>query len=230
MNTFAPDGAPFAPDNALYRGWSRWWFWAWTSLCWVLLCLPVITAPAATLWLITQQRRYAAGEATLGPLETLRYLGRQLPRSMPLAGCHLGVAGLVIIGLFGPSPGGPYGWLVLITSVVVGVTWLLLVPWSLVIFERTARTVESLREAYRLALSRIELAVTGTVAILAAAAAVVFLATQVPYLGPLLIIALPAATAGLVIMLHDRAAEARDATSGPDRLRFGSFWLRKAHR
>ncbi|WP_336207598.1 hypothetical protein [Nonomuraea sp. LPB2021202275-12-8] len=200
----------FAPDGALLRGWSRWWFWTWTSCCWLLLSLPVITAPAATLWLIAQQRRHADGEAALGPRETLRFLvGRLLP-ALPLAGCHLGIAALVVIGLFGPSPGGPYGQLVLVTSVVAGVTWLLVAPWSAVIFERTGRTIPALRTAYRLALSRIELAVAATVAVIAAAAAGPFLATRVPYLGPLLTIALPAATASFVIMLRDRAAVVRD--------------------
>ncbi|MBF8184189.1 hypothetical protein ITP53_00180 [Nonomuraea sp. K274] len=200
----------FAPDGALLRGWSRWWFWAWTSCCWLLLCLPMITAPAATLWLIAQQRRYAGGEAALGPGETLRFVVRRLLPALPLAGCHLGVAVLVLIGLLGPSPGGPYGWLVLITSVVAGVTWLLVAPWSVVIFERTGRTVVALRMAYVLALSRVELAVTATAVVIAAAVAGPFLATQVPYAGPLLVIALPAATAGLVLKLRDRAAAVRD--------------------
>ena len=198
--------AIFAPDGALLRAWSRWWFWAWTSCCWVLFSLPVITMPAATSWLITQQHRYARGENALGPVETLRHLlGRLLP-TLPLACCHLAVAGLVIIGLFGPSPGGPYGWLVLITSSVAGVTWLLLAPWTVVIFERTGRTVESIRRAYRLALARIELAVTGTVVFVAATVAAVLLLTRVPYLGPPLALAVPAAVATFLIMLHDRAS------------------------
>lgn len=198
--------AIFTPDGALFRAWSRWWFWAWTSCCWVLFSVPVITMPAATSWLITQQRRYARGETSLGPTETLRHLlGRLLP-TLPLAACHLGIAGLILIGLFGPSPGGPYGWVVLITSSVVAVTWLLIAPWSVVIFERTGRTVEALRQAYRLALARIDLAVTATVAVVAAGAAAVLLLTQVPYLGPPLALAVPAAVATFLIMLHDRAS------------------------
>ncbi|MFI7611722.1 hypothetical protein E1286_06755 [Nonomuraea terrae] len=200
---------PFAPDGALLRGWSRWWFWAWTSCCWLLLSLPVLTAPAAGLWLIAQQRRYARGEAALGPGETLRFLGRRLLPSLPLAGCHLGIAALVLVGLLGPSPGGAYGGLVLTTSVVAGVTWLLVAPWSVVIFERTGRTAEALRTAYLLALSRIELALTASVAVIAAAAAGPFLATGVPYLGLPAAIALPAATASFVIVLCDRAAAVR---------------------
>jgi hypothetical protein len=132
-------------------------------------------------------------------------LGRLLP-TLPLAACHLGIAGLIVIGLFGPSPGGPYGWLVLITSSVVAVTWLLIAPWSVVIFERTGRTLEALRQAYRLALARIDLAVTATVAVVAAGAATVWLPTQVPYLGPPLALAVPAAVATFLIMLHDRAS------------------------
>ncbi len=198
--------AIFAADGALFRAWSRWWFWSWTSCCWVLFSLPVITIPAATSWLITQQRRYSRGETSLNPAETLRLLfGRLLP-TLPLAGCHLAVAGLVIIGLFGPSPGGPYGWLVLITSSVVGVTWLLLAPWTVLIFERTGRTVESIRAAYRLALARIDLAVTGTAVVAAAGFAAVLLFTRVPFLGPLLALAVPAAVATFLIMLHDRAS------------------------
>ncbi|PZG23466.1 hypothetical protein [Nonomuraea aridisoli] len=207
----------FAPDGALLRGWSRWWFWAWTSCCWLLLSLPLVTAPAATLWLIAQQRRHARGEAALGPAETLRFLGRRLLPSLPLAGCHLGVAALVLIGLLGPSPGGAYGWLVLTTSVVAGVTWLLVAPWSVVIFERTGRTAEALRTAYLLALSRIELALSASVAVIAAAVAAPFLATGVPYLGLPAAIALPGATASFVIVLCDRAAAVR-------------VLLRKAHR
>lgn len=214
-----------APDGALLRGWSRWWFWAWTSACWLLLSLPVVTAPAATLWLITQQRRYARGEAALGPGETARFLARRLLPALPLTGCHLGIAVLVLIGLFGPSPGGPYGWLVLTTSVVAGVTWLLVAPWSVVIFERTGRTVAALRASYLLALTRIELALSATVAVIAAALAGPLLVARVPYLGPLLTIALPAATASLVITLHDRAAMLRDT---PEQARSGSSLLRKA--
>jgi hypothetical protein len=222
---------PFAPDGALLRAWSRWWFWAWTSCCWLLLSLPVITAPAATLWLITQQRRYAGGEAALGPRETLRFLGHWLLAALRPAGCHLGIAALVLIGLLGPSPGGPYGLLVLITSVVAGVTWLLVAPWSAVVFERTGRTVVALRTSYLLALSRIELALSATVSVIAVALAGPFLMTRVPYLGPLLVIALPAAAASFVITLHDRAAAVEDPGSGrPDRARSGSFWLRKAPR
>lgn len=196
----------FAPGGALLRAWSRWWHWAWTSCCWLLFSLPVITLPAATLWLITQQRRYARGEAALGPAETLRYLLRQLLPALPLAGSHLSVAALVIIGLFGPSPGGGYGWVVLITSSLAGVTWLLLAPWTFVIFERTGRTVVSIKSAYRLALTRLDLAVTGAAAVLVAGTAAVLLFTRLPYLGPLLALAVPAAVAGLSIMLHDRAS------------------------
>ncbi|MEO3792941.1 hypothetical protein ABGB14_22230 [Nonomuraea sp. B10E15] len=218
-----------AADGALLRGWSRWWFWAWTSCCWLLLSLPVITAPAATLWLVAQQRRQARGEAALGPGETLRFLARRLLPALRLAGCHLGIACLVLIGLLGPSPGGPYGWLVLVTSVVAGVTWALVAPWSVVMFERTGRTVAALRMAYVLALSRIELALTATVAMLVAAVAGPFLATQVPYAGPLLAIALPAATASFVIMLGDRAAAVHDVVSaGRIGVRFGPFRMRKA--
>ncbi|GAB3758498.1 hypothetical protein [Microlunatus parietis] len=198
--------AVFAPDGALLRAWSRWWHWAWTSCCWALLCLPVITMPAATLWLITQQRRYARGEASLSPAESVRYLTGHLFPALPLAGCHLGAAALVIIGLFGPSPGGPYSWVVLITSSLAGVTWLLLAPWTFVIFERTGRTVAAIKTAYRLALTRIDLAVTGATAVLIAGAAAVLLFTRVPYLGPLLALAVPAAVASLSIMLHDRAS------------------------
>ena len=86
-------------------------------------------------------------------------------------------------------------------------------PWSVVIFERTGRTVPALRTAYLLALSRIELALSAAVAVIAAAVAVPLLATQVPYLGPLLLVALPAATATLVIALHDRATAARDTST-----------------
>ncbi|TMR22281.1 hypothetical protein ETD86_12010 [Nonomuraea turkmeniaca] len=201
----------FAADGALLRGWSRWWFWAWTSCCWLLLSLPLITAPAACQWLIVQQRRLAAGEAALGPGETLRFLLSRLPAALRLAGCHLAVAGLVLVGLLGPSPGGAYGWLVLTTSVVAGATWLLVAPWSAVMLERTGgRAVAALRIAYLLALSRIELALTSTATVVAATVAVPFLATKVPYLGPLLLVALPAATATIVTTLCDRAAKARD--------------------
>ncbi|GAA4958949.1 hypothetical protein HD597_005466 [Nonomuraea thailandensis] len=200
------------PDGALMRAWSRWWLWAWTSGCWLLLSLPVITAPAATLWLVAQQRRRAAGEAPLGAAETARFLGRQLLPALRLAGCHAGIAALVLAGLLGPSPGGPYGWLVLITSVVAGATWLLVAPWSVPAFAQTGRALAALRAAYVLALSRIESALLATAAVIAAVAAPL-VAIRVPYLGPLLVVALPAATASLVISLYDRAAAARTPSS-----------------
>ncbi|TYB56584.1 hypothetical protein FXF51_43175 [Nonomuraea sp. PA05] len=200
------------PDGALMRAWSRWWLWAWTSACWLLLSLPVITAPAATLWLVAQQRRRSAGEAPLGAAETVRFLGRHLLPALRLACCHAGIAALVLIGLLGPSPGGPYGWLVLVTSVVAGATWLLVAPWSVPAFARTGRAFAALRAAYVLALSRIESALLATAAVIAAAGAP-FVAIRVPYLGPLLVVALPAATASLVITLYDRAAAVRTPSS-----------------
>ncbi|GAA3615169.1 hypothetical protein GCM10022419_120500 [Nonomuraea rosea] len=217
----------FAVDGALLRGWSRWWSWAWTSCCWLLLSLPLITAPAAGQWLIVQQRRLAAGEAALGPGETLRFVLSRLPGALRLAGCHLAVAALVLVGLLGPSPGGAYGWLVLTTSVVAAATWLLVAPWSVVLLERTGgRAVAALRIAYLLALSRIELALTSTATVVAAAAAPFFV-TKVPYAGPLLLIALPAATARVVTTLCDRAAKTRDPHATG---RIASGRLRKALR
>ncbi|MFC7587022.1 hypothetical protein ACFQYP_27335 [Nonomuraea antimicrobica] len=159
---------------------------------------------------MAQQRRYAAGEPALGPGETLRFLAGRLLPGLRLAGCHAGIAGLVLVGLLGPSPGGPYGWLVLVTSAVTGVTWLLVAPWSVVFFERDGRVGAALPAAYRLALSRPELALLAAAVVPAAVVAGPSLAVRVPYAGPLLLVALPAAVASLVVRLGDRAGALRD--------------------
>lgn len=191
----------FAPDGRLLAAWSLWWFWVRTSICWLLLSLPVISAPAAMVWLIIEEQRRREGEAPRSFRESRELIRRWLFPAWSLAGIHLAAAGLVLIGLFGPAP-APYNWVVLLVSTVFAVTWLLLTPWSWVLLGRSGSARPALREAYRLSLRRLELAVAslvivgGTLALLPLLPSVL-LAFVVP--------ALPAALTCAVTICCDRA-------------------------
>lgn len=191
----------FAPDGRLLGAWTQWWFWVRTSVCFLLLCIPVITAPAAIVWLIGEQLRHRRGEAASGLAETVRLMRRSLLPALLLATCHLGAATLVMIGLLGPAP-GPYGWVVLAVSTAFAVTWLLLTPWSWVILERNGSAREALRQAYATSLGRIELAVAPLVVIGGALALLPVLPTfALAFVLP----ALPAALATAMTYFCDRA-------------------------
>lgn len=217
----------FAADGRLFAAWTQWWFWVRTSVCFVLLCLPVITAPAAIVWLITEQRNHRRGEAASTWLVTMRRIRSSLLPAVALAAFHLLAAALVAIGLLGPMP-TPFSWVVLAVSTTCAVTWLLLTPWSWAVLEGSGSAREALRASYTSSLQRIELAVTSLVLIGAAVVLVWILPTLVlAFVLP----ALPGALADAIARLCDRAtAPAHHSQAGPASFRPAITLRRKAYR
>lgn len=193
-----------ATQNWGYRAAVRWWTWTWIGALWLLLCLPVITGPVATLWMVTQEQRFRRDEVLLGLRESIAFFRARLVSAWRLFGVHLGVAVLVASALFGPAPNRWFGMAVGLVAIVVASTWVLVTPWSVVTYSRLGEVRAALRLSYRLAVTRVPLAICSAAAILA----VPLVAAIVPRQVALLIWpVLPAIATTIVIALCERAAK-----------------------
>jgi hypothetical protein len=191
------------PDGPVHRVLAAWWGWVRLGLVWWVGCLPVVTAPVATLWLLHATRRRLQGRAEPGPAETLRFARARLGPATALAGIHAGVLLLIAAAALGPSPGGVFD--VLLPAAVLGVatTWSLVAPWSLVLLEQRADGARAaLRAAYVRAMSRPLLALAAAAGTAAVAAAVLLGPQQI---GLLLLLTAPGAVAVLLVRTCDRA-------------------------
>lgn len=192
-----------APDGVVHRVLAAWWGWVRIGLVWWVGCLPVVTAPAMTVWLLHAARLQLDGRAEPGLVDTLRFVRRRFLPALGLAGLHLAVLALVAVAALGPSPGGAFD--VVLPAVVLGVggTWALVAPWSLVLLEqRGDGALAALRAAYVRAMRRPLLAL-GAAAGVAACAAVVLLGPRQTEL--LVLLTAPAAVAMLLVRTCDHA-------------------------
>ncbi len=192
-------------DGVLYRALSRWYELVLLSLGWFVLSLPVVTLPAATDWLVDGVRRTGRGEPIRGVGDSLRFVARRWLPTARLAGMHLLVLGLLAVGAFGPSPGGPFGLLVLVGVVGVAATWALVAPWSVVLLDRYGAR-DALRAAYLRALRHLPLSFLSAVAVLGGITSLVWAPAVVRL--PVVLTA-PGLVAALVIMVCDRADPTR---------------------
>lgn len=192
-----------ALDGAVYRVLATWWGWVRIGLVWWVGCLPVVTAPAMTLWLVHAARCQLDGCAEPGLAQTLRLVRRGFLPALALAGLHLAVLALIAVAALGPSPGGAFD--IVLPAVVVGVaaTWALVAPWSLVLLERRGDgALAALRAAYVRAMRRPLLALAAAAGIAACAGAVLLGPRQV---GLLVLLTAPGAVAVLLVRTCDRA-------------------------
>jgi hypothetical protein len=195
-----------APDGPVYRGLAAWWGWVRIGLVWWLGCLPLVTAPVATLWLLHATRRRQDGRAEPGPAELLRFVRTRSRPAVALGGIHAGVLALVGVAALGPSPGGAFDLVLPAAVLGVGATWALVAPWSFVLLEqRDDGPRAALRAAYVRAMSRPLLALGAAAG---SGAAVVAVVLGPPQVGLLIVLTAPGAVAALLVRTCDRAGNA----------------------
>jgi hypothetical protein len=203
-------------DGPVYRVLSRWTELIILSLIWLALSLPVITAPAATGWLLRTVRRTRDGQPIPGFTDTIGELRLGFGISVRLAALQVAVAVLIVIALFGPSPGGWYGQLVLIVGSLVGITMALVAPWSVVLLAEHRTVRGAVRAAYRRALGQLSLAFLSAVSVIAGAGAVLFVPGWIRLIA---LIAMPGLVAAVVTRLCDRAGTRSPHPTTDHRLR-----------
>ena len=193
----------FVPDGPVHRALAAWWGWVRVGLVWWLGCLPLVTAPVMTLWLLHATRCRLDGGAEPGPAETLRFVRARLRPAAALAAIHGGILALLAVAALGPSPGGAFDLVLPAVVLGVGATWALVAPWSLVLLEqRDDGAAAALRAAYVRALSRPLLALCAVAGTAACVAAVLL---GPPQIGLLLLLSAPGAVAVLLVRTCDRA-------------------------
>jgi hypothetical protein len=192
-----------ALDGPVYRALAAWWGWVRVGLVWWLGCLPLVTAPVMTLWLLHATRRRVEGRAEPGLAETLRFVRARLRPASALGLIHAGVLALLAVAALGPSPGGGFDVALPAAVLGVGITWALVAPWSLVLLEqRDDGARAALHAAYVRAMSRPLLACYAAAGTAGCAAAVVL---GPPQVGLLLVLTAPGAVATLLVRTCDRA-------------------------
>lgn len=191
-----------ATDGLLYRALTRVYDLVLISLLWLVLSLPLVTAPAATDWMLQAVARTGRGEPVPGVRDAVRHLRARFGPTGRLAMVHLMVLAVLVVGAIGPDPGGLLGLGVRVLVVGVGVTWTLVAPWSAVLLaERDVRA--AIRTAYLRALRHLPLSFLSAVAVTVGCAAV--LAAPAIVRLPVVLIA-PATVAAVVAGLCQRAA------------------------
>lgn len=191
-------------DALPYRVLNGWVALLRASLVWLLLSLPLVTAPAAVLVLIRTARRILAGEPPPTLRESWRLALASLGPAWTLAGLLAAGSLVVVSALLGPSPGGVFDVILPVVAIPVAATWLLAVQWSFVLLdERGDGPLAALRYAYLRAVRRPDLAVLSLLGSLALPVVGLALPTAIwlPYW-----IVVPALWAVLVSVTSRRAA------------------------
>jgi uncharacterized membrane protein YesL len=156
-----------ATDGLVYRVLNGWFTLVRASLVWLLLCLPVVTAPAATVVLLHTAGRLLNGRAAPGLAESWRLVRERLWPSLRLAGLVLAGDAVVLSAVLGPSPSALLPFVV----VPVAITWVLACQWPFALAEeRSYGAWAALRLSYLRAVRRPDLAAVtalGTVALVA---------------------------------------------------------------
>lgn len=146
-------------DGLPYRLLSGWVALVRAGLVWLLLSLPVVTAPAAVTVLIRSVDAVVSGRAAPSLAESVRLVRERLVPGLSLALVLLVGSTVTVAALLGPSPGGIWDLVLPALIVPVGVTWLLVCQWCFVLLEDAAGNVrEALRRSYLRAVRRPDLA------------------------------------------------------------------------
>lgn len=174
-----------ATDGVVYRVLTGWVALARASLVWLLLCLPVLTAPAATVVLLHTAGRIRSGRAAPGLAESWQLVRVRLWPALRLAGIVLLGDAVVLSAIVGPSPGGSFGTVLPFVVIPVAATWVLACQWPFaVVEERSYGAWSALRYSYLRAIRRPDLAAATAAGTLALAAAGLLLpgTVRLPYL------------------------------------------------
>ena len=202
-------------EGPVYRVLSGWWWLIRTGLIWFLGCLPVVTAPISTLWLLDTAQRQLAGRPPADRREILALLRELGWPALRLAALHGLALALLVGAALGPSPGGLFDLVLPAVVVCAGATWLLLAPWSFAVLLGTAGSepvpadrrgrrgaTDAFGRAYLISI-RSPLLSSACAGGLAACAAIVILVPS--GFGLLVLPAMPGLAACLLMQTYDRA-------------------------
>lgn len=199
-----------ATDGLPYRALTRAYELVLISLLWLGMSLPLVTAPAATDWMLHAVDRTGRGEPVPGVRDAVRHVRAHFAPTGRLALVHLMVLAVLVVGALGPDPGGLVGGGVRGLVVGVGVTWALVAPWSVVLLAQRGPAADALpdvrtalRAAYLRALRHLPLSFLSAVTV-AVGCVAVLMAPPVVRL-PVALLA-PATVAAVVAGLCGRAA------------------------
>lgn len=147
-------------DGLPYRLLSGWVGLVRAGLVWLLLSLPIVTAPAATTVLIRSVDAVVSGRTAPSLGESVRQVRERLVPALLLALVLVLGSAITVSAVLGPSPGGTWDVLLPVLILPVGVTWVLVCQWCFVLLEEVAgRVREALRRSYLRAVRRPDLAV-----------------------------------------------------------------------
>jgi hypothetical protein len=142
-------------DGPAYRLLAGWFALVRASLVWLVSCLPVVTAPAATVVLVRSVARLLAGEQPPGLVEGWRQVRRDLAPAARLAGLLTAGWVLSLGALLGPSPGGMWDTVLPALVVPAVATWVLTCQWCFPILAHHGEgAVATLRRSYLAAIRR----------------------------------------------------------------------------
>lgn len=190
-------------DAVPYRALAWWWGMVRLSLVWWLACLPVVTAPVATVWLVHATRRQLAGRALPGWTESRGLVARHFWPATRLFATHLAIVTLVCVASLGPSPGGALDLVLPLVVLAVALTWSLVGPWSVVLLEQRGDGARAaLRASYVRALRR---PMTASLGVLGTATCVVAVLLAPSEVVLLVALTAPVAAAAITIRTCDRA-------------------------
>jgi len=190
-------------DGPVYRALSGWWWLSRIGLIWLAGCLPVVTAPVSTLWLLDSVQRQLAGRPQAGRVETLSLLKQLSWPALRLFALHGFVLALLLSAALGPSPGELFDVVLPAVVLCVGVTWLLLTPWSVALLLRRRRgVIDAIVRAYLISIRSPLLAVTCLVGLALGATVLVLTPSQIAVL---VVLTVPGLAACLLVATCDRA-------------------------
>lgn len=190
-------------EGPVYRVLSGWWWLIRIGLIWFLGCLPVVTVPLSTIWLLDTVQRQLSGRPPADGREILALLKALSWPALRLAGLHVLALAVLLGAALGPSPGGLFTLVLPAVVVCVGATWLLLAPWSFAaLLRHRLGATAAISRAYLTSI-RFPLLAMACVGGLAACGAIVFLTPA--GLGLLVLPALPGLAGCLLMHTYDRA-------------------------
>lgn len=193
-----------AVDGLPYRVLAGWVSLLRATAIWLVLCLPVVTAPAATVVLLRSVHRVLAGESAPGFADSVRLVRAGFWPALRLAAVLAAGWLVVVSALLGPSPGGLFDTILPMVAVPVAITWVLTSQWAFPVLEQRFDGVRAaLRYSYLRAIRRPDLALASAVGSVAVLAVGLVLPTTVwvPYW-----LTVPALWAVLVSVTSRRAA------------------------
>lgn len=196
-------------DALPYRVLAGWWALVRSGLVWGLCCLPLVTAPAATVLLCDDVDRIRRGEAPRRLRDRRRALRATAWPALQL-GLVLGLLPAALALAVWGAP-GPARAAAAAVAVCVGVTWAICAPWSVALLAtRRSGWRDALRCAYLRALRRPDLAALATFAVAVAVLCPLLIPASVR---AVVLLSAPGLGALATVSLCDLASPHRKASS-----------------